>query len=289
MQYAVENGTPYFPPGEEGMWKYSNTGYILLGMIAEKAARQSLDELVQERIFDPLGLETAVLIEGVPQEGEITSQGYWWLDDGSRANTTNWNACQGLGRGHHTDRHGMIQQSVGSRLAPYLFACRRGCGSNQLESIPNPTHRQCRLPRLLLALPWGGNNAELYEQTQHVLGPPGFHNLALIQTVDGHPRPRSLIARSWNPNELFLLCSVSGPPPCDLVPFDDHIVHRDMEVRHAIANRNDESFVGLEIANIGSTRIMVDEFLGIDLICYVHIASIPKLLRAINDTPDFFS
>jgi D-alanyl-D-alanine carboxypeptidase len=82
VQHAVDSGTPYFAPGEGGKWKYSNTGYILLGMIAEKVTGQSLGELYQERIFDPLGLETAVLIEGVPQEGEITMQGYWLVDGG---------------------------------------------------------------------------------------------------------------------------------------------------------------------------------------------------------------
>jgi D-alanyl-D-alanine carboxypeptidase len=98
VQYAVDNGTPYFAPGE-GPWHYSNTGYVLLGMIAEKASGKSLGELYQERIFDPLGLETAVLIEGVPQEGEITTQGYWWTEDGQVVNTTNWNASQGWAAG----------------------------------------------------------------------------------------------------------------------------------------------------------------------------------------------
>jgi amidase len=97
VQYAIDNGTPDFAPGEG--WKYSNTGYILLGMIAEQASGQPLGELYQERIFDPLGLETAVFIEGVPQEGEITTQGYWWLDDGTRLNTTDWNASQGWAAG----------------------------------------------------------------------------------------------------------------------------------------------------------------------------------------------
>ena len=97
VQYAIENGTPDFAPGES--WKYSNTGYILLGLIAEKAAGQSLSDLYQERIFSPLGLETAVLIEGVPQEGDITTQGYWWKKDGTRLNTTNWNVSQGWAAG----------------------------------------------------------------------------------------------------------------------------------------------------------------------------------------------
>ncbi|MFN2137971.1 MAG: amidase family protein, partial [Candidatus Promineifilaceae bacterium] len=97
VQYAIDNGLPDFAPGES--WKYSNTGYILLGMIAEKASGQTLSELYQARIFDPLGLETAVFIEGVPQEGEITTQGYWWLDDGTRLNTTHWNVSQGWAAG----------------------------------------------------------------------------------------------------------------------------------------------------------------------------------------------
>ena len=97
IQFAVENGTPDFLPGEG--WKYSNTNYILLGMIAEKASGQPLGQLYQEGIFDPLGMETAVLIEGVPQEGEITTQGYYWMDDGTVVNTTRWNASSGWAAG----------------------------------------------------------------------------------------------------------------------------------------------------------------------------------------------
>lgn len=100
VQYTIDNGTPDFDPGEGGQWNYSNTGYILLGMVAEAVSGRSLNELYQERIFEPLSLESAVLISGVPQEGEITSQGYWWReDDGTRLNTTNWNVSQGWAAG----------------------------------------------------------------------------------------------------------------------------------------------------------------------------------------------
>lgn len=100
IQYAAENGTPYFAPGAEGKWQYSNTGYILLGMILEKASGQSLTELYQTRIFDPLGMESAVLIEGVPQPGEITTHGYYWSEEtGESVDTTNWNASQGWAAG----------------------------------------------------------------------------------------------------------------------------------------------------------------------------------------------
>ncbi len=99
VQFAADNGTPYFAPGEEGQWFYSNTGYVLLGMIIEQITGQAIGELMQSRIFDPLGMETAVFLEGVPEPGQITTQGYFWLGDGERVNTTNWNASQGWAAG----------------------------------------------------------------------------------------------------------------------------------------------------------------------------------------------
>lgn len=99
VQFAMDDGEPTFSPGEEGQWQYSNTGYILLGMIIEAATGESLSDLLHSRIFDPLGLESAVLIEGVPQEGEITTKGYKWTEEGERLDTTNWNASQGWAAG----------------------------------------------------------------------------------------------------------------------------------------------------------------------------------------------
>jgi len=43
-----------FPPGEK--FKYSNTGYVLLGWIVEVASGQSYETFLQEHIFQPLGM-----------------------------------------------------------------------------------------------------------------------------------------------------------------------------------------------------------------------------------------
>jgi len=43
-----------FKPGEK--WKYSNTGYYLLGMIVEKASGKTYDSFLKERILTPLGM-----------------------------------------------------------------------------------------------------------------------------------------------------------------------------------------------------------------------------------------
>jgi D-alanyl-D-alanine carboxypeptidase len=45
---------PLFAPG--GGWSYSNTGFILLGLVVEKATGTPLEAQLRRRIFDPLGL-----------------------------------------------------------------------------------------------------------------------------------------------------------------------------------------------------------------------------------------
>ncbi|WP_426260644.1 serine hydrolase domain-containing protein [Sphingomonas sp. DC1100-1] len=44
-----------FAPGTQ--WQYSNTGYVVAGMIAEKAAGEPLMTFLQRRIFAPLGIK----------------------------------------------------------------------------------------------------------------------------------------------------------------------------------------------------------------------------------------
>jgi D-alanyl-D-alanine carboxypeptidase len=43
-----------FAPGEK--WTYSNTGYVLLGMIVRKVSGKSYDAFLEERVFEPLGM-----------------------------------------------------------------------------------------------------------------------------------------------------------------------------------------------------------------------------------------
>jgi D-alanyl-D-alanine carboxypeptidase len=45
---------PLFTPGSR--WSYSNTGYLLLGLVVERATGQPLAEELRRRIFAPLGL-----------------------------------------------------------------------------------------------------------------------------------------------------------------------------------------------------------------------------------------
>jgi D-alanyl-D-alanine carboxypeptidase len=48
-----------FPPGSQ--WRYSNTNYVALGLVVEKATGHEYRQELEERILDPLGLESTEL------------------------------------------------------------------------------------------------------------------------------------------------------------------------------------------------------------------------------------
>ena len=55
---------PDFPAGTA--WQYSNTGYTVAGMIAERVAGKPLFEFLSERVFVPLGMKSAFDFDSAP-------------------------------------------------------------------------------------------------------------------------------------------------------------------------------------------------------------------------------
>jgi CubicO group peptidase (beta-lactamase class C family) len=49
----------YFAPGTA--YRYSNSGYVLLGLVVEKASRQTLQDFLAQRIFQPLHMDHTLL------------------------------------------------------------------------------------------------------------------------------------------------------------------------------------------------------------------------------------
>ncbi len=85
-------GKPYFKPGKG--WHYSNTNYLILGLIAERVGGRSLSAQLQARFFVPLGLDhTFEQVHGSPSgpvahgyrfDGAATKLRPVDLSDGSR-------------------------------------------------------------------------------------------------------------------------------------------------------------------------------------------------------------
>ncbi|MFI2611826.1 serine hydrolase domain-containing protein [Kitasatospora sp. NPDC018619] len=62
---AVAEAHPaYFPPGQD--WHYSNTDYIVLGMLVERTTGHSWQQEVDRRIIRPLGLHETTMPENDP-------------------------------------------------------------------------------------------------------------------------------------------------------------------------------------------------------------------------------
>jgi D-alanyl-D-alanine carboxypeptidase len=55
LSYGVAHA-PLFAPGQN--WQYSNTNYVVLGLVAEAVAGKPLGQSLRERIFTPLGLSS---------------------------------------------------------------------------------------------------------------------------------------------------------------------------------------------------------------------------------------
>ncbi|SOD67149.1 alkaline D-peptidase. Serine peptidase. MEROPS family S12 [Streptomyces zhaozhouensis] len=71
---AAMGGAPDFAPGEG--WSYSNTGYVLLGMVVERATGRPWQDEVEARILGPLGMRDTVWPGDDPGLPEPHAHGY---------------------------------------------------------------------------------------------------------------------------------------------------------------------------------------------------------------------
>ncbi len=69
---------PRFAPGTS--WSYSNTGYIVLGLVVEKATATPLEQQLRHRIFEPLGL-TRTTFPAAPAMPRPFAHGYLGRDN----------------------------------------------------------------------------------------------------------------------------------------------------------------------------------------------------------------
>jgi CubicO group peptidase (beta-lactamase class C family) len=67
----------YFPPGSA--YRYSNSGYVLLGLVVEKASGESLPAFMQQRIFKPLHMDhTLMYVRGGP---DVSQRAYGYSEE----------------------------------------------------------------------------------------------------------------------------------------------------------------------------------------------------------------
>lgn len=93
VDFVIKHGTP----GREGVWRYSNTGYTLLGMVIEKVEQRPLGKSFEKRIFSPLDMGKTYMWNGIPRPAFGLPRSY--LEAPFNYETTTWNMSQGWAAG----------------------------------------------------------------------------------------------------------------------------------------------------------------------------------------------
>ena len=70
-----------FPPGDQ--FRYSNTGYFLLGEIVRRVSGMPMSRFAKERIFEPLGMRSTIFADDHLAVIPHRAESYWPRDDDS--------------------------------------------------------------------------------------------------------------------------------------------------------------------------------------------------------------
>jgi len=76
LQMVADKPSLYFKPGAQ--WRYSNTGFVLLGLVIEHASGQGFAAFLKQRIFEPLGMDALVYEQG--RGPEVPNRAYGYSD-----------------------------------------------------------------------------------------------------------------------------------------------------------------------------------------------------------------
>ncbi len=193
-------GEPYFKPGKG--WHYSNTNYLLLGLIAERVGEATLGEQLRERFFDPLGLDHTYEQVGEPPGGPV-AHGY---------------------RLRTADDDDPVDLSDGTTTAPFTSVVTAAGAAGSLASTPSDLVRWARALYTGSVLP-PDTLAEMIlaiagEATKNATVPYGLGIQAV--TVDGRPTlghsGRLLGFRSvmrWLPHERVTIATLTNQSRAD--------------------------------------------------------------------------
>lgn len=153
VDVAIDQGQPTFAPGAPDQWHYSNTGYVLRGLVIEAIDGLPLDKSSESRIFNPLGMTRSHLWDGLPRAAFGLPRS--WLKPPFDYETTGWNVSQcraagcvistvddihrfiaALVRGDlfaNPAKHGLMQQTVRSHITDSLTMASALSGSGAMS------------------------------------------------------------------------------------------------------------------------------------------------------------
>jgi CubicO group peptidase (beta-lactamase class C family) len=79
VRMLVETDEPLFEPGAK--WQYSNSAFVVLGMIVEIASGKPFHEFMADEVFEPVGMTGTVLYQRGLNAVSERAYGHEWQDD----------------------------------------------------------------------------------------------------------------------------------------------------------------------------------------------------------------
>ena len=79
LQLLERQRTTKFPPGTK--WEYSNSGYVLLGLVVQKISGESFPDFLHQRIFEPLHMDNTIAYEAGKNEVAHRAYGHTRVGD----------------------------------------------------------------------------------------------------------------------------------------------------------------------------------------------------------------
>lgn len=99
---SVKSMPAEFEHGTCENFQYSNSGYVLVGLILEMVHNSTIEDILNEGIIKPLQLNDTTFFRGSPNASFLDSHGYYWTNSPSEKNlldVTRWNLNQGWAAG----------------------------------------------------------------------------------------------------------------------------------------------------------------------------------------------
>jgi len=84
----IRGTDPTFAPGTD--WSYSNTGYVIAGLVLEEVASESLAQVFADELFTPMGFAHATLTPAEPAPPGVARGYHDAYDDGRVVDVTDW-------------------------------------------------------------------------------------------------------------------------------------------------------------------------------------------------------
>lgn len=193
---------PLFEPAEAGKWSYSNTGYIMLGMIIEKVTGKSYEQNLKTRIFRPLGLKKTYLQQAQSKAGVLPTAYY---APPFVYTTSEWDASQGWAAGAVVSTSEEFAKFIKALFTGKLFKSAKTLElmktppPNAGKDVQGPGTQYCH-GALLNAGFWGHGGQTL-----------GF------QSLGGHKADGDVTFVVWGNSASNLLNALAVPPLANVV------------------------------------------------------------------------